>query len=82
MRLIVFIPLFFFQNIEQFSGGKKNPPYQVIVKDTHPCRCGISCPIVISCATFWYRSWLLSTIDSRMASDRCKIEMSEANLFT
>lgn len=49
---------------------------------TYPWRWGMSWPIVISCATFWYRSWLLSTIDSRMARDLCSTAESVDDLHT
>lgn len=48
----------------------------------YPWRWGISWPIVISCATFWYKSWLLSTIDSRMARDLCSTAESVDDLHT
>lgn len=48
----------------------------------HTCRCAMSCATVISCATRWYRLWLLSTILSRMASERCRMDTSTMGWFT
>lgn len=64
--------------LKQQQLGFTNP----VRSSTYPWRCGMSCPMVISCATLWYRSWLLSTMDSRMARDRCSTAVSMADLFT
>lgn len=49
---------------------------------TYTCRCEMSCPTVISSATFWYRLWLFKTMLSRMARDLCRMDTSTMGWLT
>lgn len=49
---------------------------------THTCRWEMSCPTVISSAIFWYRLWLFSTMLSRMARDRWRMDTSTMGWLT